>query len=278
MESTWRCRPCLFRQKRRRSTLFKQYLSESPPIVPNTWWSHEDAGHTDEAKKEAQVLFGSDATFGTPKPERLIERVIQIATNPNDLVLDSFLGSGTTAAVAHKMGRRWIGIEMGEHAVTHCLPRMQKVVEGEQGGISKAVNWQGGGGFRFFSLGAPMFDAAGDIDASVHFADLAAFLWLRETGSPLATDSGARRTPWLGTHAGEPGSEGTAYYLLFNGILGDRRPAGGNVLTSAVLAALRGTCWHPGPKVVYGEACRLGEARLAAERIVFKQLPYAVPR
>jgi adenine-specific DNA-methyltransferase len=196
--------------------------------------------------------------------------ILRIATNPNDLVLDSFLGSGTTAAVAHKMGRRWIGIEMGEHALTHCLPRLSKVVEGEQGGISKAVNWQGGGGFRLLQLGAPLFDADGEIHAEVRFADLAAFVWMRETGSALADL--APGSPRLGVH------DGTAYYLLFNGILGDRRPEGGNVLTSAVLAALHERCPHAGPKIVYGEACRLGAARLEAEGIVFKQLPHAVPR
>lgn len=86
------------------------------------------------------------------KPEKLIQRCIAMSTSPGDWVLDSFLGSGTTAAVAHKMGRRWIGIELGDHCYTHCLPRLKAVVDGEQGGISKAVNWQGGGGFRFFEL------------------------------------------------------------------------------------------------------------------------------
>jgi adenine-specific DNA-methyltransferase len=86
------------------------------------------------------------------KPEKLIQRCIAMSTSPGDWVLDSFLGSGTTAAVAHKMGRRWIGIELGDHCYTHCLPRLKAVVYGEQGGISKAVNWQGGGGFRFFEL------------------------------------------------------------------------------------------------------------------------------
>ena len=176
------------------------------------------------------------------------------------------------------MGRRWIGIEMGEHAVTHCLPRLQKVVAGEQGGISKTVSWQGGGGFRFLSLGAPMFNADDAIDAEVRYAELAAFIWMRKTGTALRADAAATGLPLVGVHAAEPGSEGTAYYLLFNGILGDRRPAGGNVLTSAVLDAMRSLCWHGGPKVVYGEACRLGDARLAAERIVFRQLPHAVPR
>jgi len=217
--------------------------------------------------------------FGTPKPERLLQRILRIATDPGDLVLDSFLGSGTTAAVAHKMGRRWIGIEMGEHALTHCLPRLQKVVDGEQGGISAAVGWQGGGGFRCLQLGAPLFDADGDIHPEVRFADLAAFLWMRETGQALAVAprgpagaTGTTGTPLLGLHAG------TSYWLLFNGVLGDRRPASGNVLTSDVLAALRALGWHDGPKVVYGEACRLGAARLAGAGITFKQLPHAVPR
>jgi len=249
----------------------KRFLSEvRDGIVPTTWWSGEDAGRNEEGKREVKSIFPTERdVFATPKPERLMERIIHIATNPGDLVLDSFLGSGTTAAVAHKMGRRWIGIEMGEHAVTHCLPRLRKVLEGEQGGISQAVNWRGGGGFEFVQLGAPLFDAQGDIHPEVRFADLAAFVWMRETGG--ADERQRAGTPLLGV------ADGTAYYLLFNGILGDRRPAGGNVLTSAVLEALRAVCWHDGPKIVYGEACRLGEARLAAERIVFKQLPHAVP-
>jgi adenine-specific DNA-methyltransferase len=86
------------------------------------------------------------------KPERLVRRCLELATSKNDLVLDSFLGSGTTAAVAHKMGRRYIGIELGTHCYTHCLPRLQRVVDGEQSGISKVVNWQGGGGFKFYEL------------------------------------------------------------------------------------------------------------------------------
>ena len=250
----------------------KRFLSDvKDGVVPQTWWSYEEVGHTQDAKKEVVALFGDDV-FGTPKPEALIQRIVHIATDPGDLVLDSFLGSGTTAAVAHKMGRRWIGIEMGDHAISHCLPRLRKVIDGEQGGISVAVGWQGGGGFRLLQLGAPLFDASGDIHADVRFADLAAFVWMRETGSALAAAAGPASTPLLGLH------EGCGYYLLFNGVLGDRRPASGNVLTSDVLVALRGAGWHDGPKVIYGEACRLGPARLAAERITFKQLPHAVPR
>ena len=131
----------------------KRFLNETKDgRVPQTLWGYEEVGHTQEAKKEVSV-FNLENIFSTPKPERLIERVLQIATNPGDIVLDSFAGSGTTGAVAHKMGRRWIMVELGEHCHTHIIPRLQKVIDGEdQGGISKAVNWQGGGGFRYFRL------------------------------------------------------------------------------------------------------------------------------
>lgn len=98
-------------------------------------------------------LFPGDSSFDTPKPERLIERVINIASNPGDLILDSFAGSGTTGAVAHKMGRRWIMVELGEHCHTHIIPRLKKVISGEdKGGVSEATGWQGGGGFRYYRL------------------------------------------------------------------------------------------------------------------------------
>jgi adenine-specific DNA-methyltransferase len=122
-------------------------------LVPRTWWPHDDVGHSQEAKREVQALFEGQVPFDTPKPERLLRQVITIATNPGDVVLDSFAGSGTTGAVAHKMGRRWIMVELGEHCHTHVLPRMRKVVDGEDaGGVTDAANWKGGGGFRYFRL------------------------------------------------------------------------------------------------------------------------------
>jgi adenine-specific DNA-methyltransferase len=130
-----------------------RYLSEVEGLVPWTWWPHEEVGHTDEAKKESQVIFGKENVFPTPKPERLIKRIIEIATNPGDLVLDTFAGSGTTGAVAHKMGRRWIMVELGDHAVSHIVPRLKKVIDDDDpGGITEATGWQGGGGFRFYRL------------------------------------------------------------------------------------------------------------------------------
>lgn len=131
----------------------KRFLSEvKDGMVSTTLWLRNEVGDNQEGKKEIKELF-EDIIFETPKPERLIERVLTLGSNKGDLVLDSFLGSGTTAAVAHKMGRKYIGIELGEHCHTHCIPRLQKVIDGtDQGGISKAVGWKGGGGFKYYYL------------------------------------------------------------------------------------------------------------------------------
>ena len=137
----------------------KRFLSEvKEGVTPQTFWSHEDVGHTQEAKQESIALF-ADQAFATPKPERLLERIISLASNPNDIVLDSFAGSGTTGAVAHKMGRRWIMIELGEHAITHIIPRLRKVVDGSDGGgITETADWKGGGGFRFLHLAPSLLE------------------------------------------------------------------------------------------------------------------------
>ncbi len=130
-----------------------RYLSEVEGIVPWTWWPHDECGHTDEAKKEIHALFGREDAFDTPKPERLLRRIVEIASHPGDWVLDSFAGSGTTGAVAHKMGRRWIMVELGEHCHTHIIPRMKKVIDGnDPGGVTEATGWKGGGGFRYSRL------------------------------------------------------------------------------------------------------------------------------
>ena len=133
----------------------KKFLSErgDAGLVPFTIWKADEVGTNDSAKKYLVNLLSGVDVFDNPKPEELLARVLHIATNPGDLVLDSFAGSGTTGAVAHKMGRRWIMVELGEHCHTHIIPRIQKVIDGEdQGAISEAVIWQGGGGFRYYSL------------------------------------------------------------------------------------------------------------------------------
>lgn len=134
-------------------SVYYRIYAENKTLTPcETIWKHEDVGSNRTSKAEIKAIFGTKA-FDTPKPEKLIQRIIKLATNENDFVLDSFLGSGTTSAVAHKMKRRWIGIELGEHAHTHCLPRLQKVVSGlDNGGITESENWKGGGGFKFYTL------------------------------------------------------------------------------------------------------------------------------
>ena len=119
-------------------------------LTPETLWPAREVGTNDEAKKQLLELFPDEGVFDTPKPEGLIRRVIEIATNPGELVLDAFLGSGTTTAVAHKLNRQYIGIECGQHAVTYCAARLRQVVNGDATGISSDVGWTGGGGFDFY--------------------------------------------------------------------------------------------------------------------------------
>jgi len=247
----------------------KRFLADvKQGIIAQTIWPHTDVGNTQEAKKEA-IQFNDKDIFDTPKPERLIKRVLELATQKGDLVLDSFLGSGTTAAVAHKMNRRYIGIELGEHAKTHCAVRLQKVIAGEQGGISKSVNWQGGGGFKFYTLGAELFTSEGKIHPEVRFADLAAYLWFFETRTPY---QGKSDSPLLGIH------NNTAIYLLYNGILKDKTATGGNILSATLLRHLPAINDKPDvKKVVYALGCRLSAATLAAQNIHYRHIPYQVP-
>ena len=248
----------------------KKFLSEvKQGMTPLTIWPYTEVGHTQDAKKEV-IVFNSKDVFATPKPERLIERVLTLASNSGDLVLDSFLGSGTTAAVAHKMGRRYIGIEMGNHAVTHCVPRLKAVIDGEQGGISKSVNWQGGGGFRFYKLGDEVFNSEGQINEGISFENLSAHIWFTETKTPF--NKPALKSTFLGM------KDNVAYALLYNGILRDKRIDGGNVLTSKTLDVILSDMEHkPYDKlVVYGESSRISLPRLKALNIEFKQTPYDI--
>jgi adenine-specific DNA-methyltransferase len=137
----------------------KRFLSEVTDTMPaTTIWSYNEVGHNDESKKESKVLFG-DNLFGTPKPERLMQRILQLGSQPNDWVLDSFGGSGTTAAVAHKMGRRWITVELHQHCSTHIAPRLIKVIDGvDKGGVTEAEDWTGGGGFRYYHLASSLLE------------------------------------------------------------------------------------------------------------------------
>lgn len=253
------------------SPYYKIYADANATRPPETLWSFSFAGSNRNSKSEQAALFGTEDAFTTPKPERLVQRILEIATDEGDLVMDSFLGSGTTAAVAHKMGRRWIGIEMGDHAKTHCAVRMRKVVDGEQGGISKAVKWNGGGGFRFYELGEPLLDERGQIAESIPYDVLAAHIWWQDTGTAWGASKGAKGTV-LGVH------DGVAYALLYNGILHDRSVNGGNVLTRQTLGVIKEDLGQAEYRklVVYGEWNKLGEERLKDEKIEFRQTPYDV--
>lgn len=251
-----------------RLPIIKKYLSDiQDGLVPKTWWPAEEVGSNQEARRDhLRKLLPDIEPFATPKPERLISRILEISTNQGDLVLDSFAGSGTTGAVAHKLDRRWLMVEMGEHAQSHITPRLRKVIDGaDPGGVTHAANWTGGGGFRFCTLGRPLFDEWGSVTEGVTFSDLAAFVFFSDTGSPIPAKA-TGDTPLLGTF------EGRAIHLLFApDSLGAADVGAGKVLTLEVLEALPP---HDGPRVVYAEGCTVSAERLAADGVVFKQVPY----
>ena len=252
-----------------------QFLSSIDGIAPWTWWPHEEVGHTDESRKEIQDIFGTQTAFDTPKPTRLIQRVIQIATRPGDIILDSYAGSGTTGHAVLKQNaeddgnRRFILVEM-DAAIARDVTaeRVRRVAAGYTNAKGQAVAGLGGG-FQFCTLSQePLFTPEGQIRPDVTFAQLAEFVWFAETGTGLNTQlRGKADSPLLGIH------EGRAVYLLYNGILKDRSVGGGNVLTGPVYDILPR---FEGQKVIYAAACRLGAPRLGREQIVFKQTPYSL--
>ena len=255
----------------------KKFLSEvERGLTPHTLWSAQEVGTTDTATKSILEIMGTDATFETPKAVGLIQRILQIATDKNSLVLDSFAGSGTTGHAVLKQNaedsgnRRFILVEMDEniaHNVT--TERVKRVAQGYAN--AKGQIFEGfGGDFQLCKLSAePLFTAEGQIRPDVTFAQLAEFVWFAETGMGKVSprETAAFDSPILGVH------EGRAIYLLYNGILKDKSAGGGNVLTGPVLQYLP---TFDGPKVIYAAACRLGTARLLRENITFKQTPYAL--
>jgi len=258
-------------------TKFKRrtYLKDAKGLPPsNLWVDLKVTAHNRQAKYELMEIFGtsdSKSVFPTPKPLRFIQRIVQIATDSDSLVFDSFAGSGTTGHAVLKQNaedggtRRFLLVEM-EPGIARDITaeRVRRVAAGYTDARGRAVDGLGGG-FRYCRLSAePLFDEFGDVRSDVTFAQLAEFVWFAETGSGLGA---AAASPLLGVH------EGRAVYLLFNGILGDRRADGGNILTRPVLESLPP---HAGERVVYAAATRLGEAALRRAGIVFKQTPYAI--
>lgn len=257
---------------------FKRYLADDEGVVPSSWWSHEDAGHTDEASKELASI-GLELPFDTPKPTRLINRVLQIATEPNDLVLDSFAGSGTTGHAVLDLNkqdggnRQFILVEMDEKiAPDITAERLRRVINGYDKGGDPEKPIEGlGGGFRYCQLGTPLFNEFGDIDEAVIFPDLAAHVFFSETGAPLPKKVDGS-TPLIGSHKNK------IVYLLFSPAeQGFPREAAGNVLTPDALADLpEAPEGFEGERIVYAEGCTVSPERLKAEGVVFKQIPYQI--
>ena len=249
----------------------KTFLNEKERgLTPETILFAEDASTNEEAKNSLKDIFGGHAPFETPKPPELIAQFLRMCTADDDLILDSFGGSGTTGHAVLKQNaedggkRRFILVEMDDKiASSVTAERVRRVANGYTNAKGQAVAGLGGG-FQFCRLSAqPLFDASGAVREDVRFAQLAEFVWLLETGQGY---TGRANTPLLGVFAGR------AIYLLYNGILKDTSVGGGNVLSSAVLKVLPA---FDGPKVVYAAASTLG-SRAAALGIVFKQTPYAL--
>jgi len=248
----------------------KTYLYEREGRNIWTWWAKEEVGHTQEATQEITKLLGTKTAFDFPKPTRLIERILQISTCTDSIILDSFAGSGTTAHAVLKQNaedggnRRFIVVEMDAGiAEKVTAERLKSVIGGYANATGEAVPGMGGG-FQFCRLShEPLFTAAGEIRADVTFAQLADFVWFQETGTGY---EGNADSSLLGV------CDGKAVYLLYNGILKDKSASGGNVLTQTIYLTLPP---HGGPKVIYAAASR-GDAWLRRENITFKQTPYAL--
>jgi adenine-specific DNA-methyltransferase len=265
----------------------KKFLDEaSRGLTPETIWYAEEVGTTDHATKTVIDILGSSATFETPKSTGLLQRILQIATNKDSLILDSFAGSGTTGHAVLKQNaadggtRRFILVEMDEQiAANVTAERVKRVSQGYTNAKGEAVAGLSplGSGFQFCTLSAePLFTPQGEIREDVRYAQLAEFVWFAETGggyTPSEEDARLRGTDAFGASPLLGLFEGRAIYLLYNGILKDKSVAGGNVLTGPVFDVLPP---FDGPKTIYAAACRLGAPRLQREQIAFKQTPYAL--
>jgi adenine-specific DNA-methyltransferase len=251
----------------------KDYLRHAKAgVVPTTFWSYQFAGTNSGAKTSLREIIGDQQMFITPKPVELIQRILELSTDRNSIVLDSFSGSGTTGHGVMQLNkedggnRRFILVEMDENICRNVTAeRLKRVCNGYTKPNGEQVAGLGDG-FRYCELGEPLFAADGSIRKEVSFSDLARHVFFTETGEPLPSEA-TGRSPLIGV------SRETAVYLLYNGILGDRAPRGGNVLTQEVLSMLSP---NEGLRVVYGTACRLSPNRLKREGIMFRQIPYQI--
>jgi adenine-specific DNA-methyltransferase len=245
----------------------KMYLSEAEGLVPWTWWPHEDVGHTDEAKKEMHLFFEKSGAFDTPKPVRLINRVLEIATSKNSIILDSFAGSGTTAHAVLNLNksdggnRRFILIEMEEYADSITAERVKRVIGG-YGEATKAVAGTGGD-FSFYELGYKLFDEEGNLNEAISLADIQSYIWYSETRTKWIPDSQVIDSYHLGT------LEDTAYYFIYEK----------EELTTLDFETLTQWITQPAAQyIVYADNCLLPEAMMQEHKIIFKKIPRDITR
>lgn len=245
-----------------------RYLSEVEGLVPWTWWPHEDVGHTDEARKEIQHLFGTQTAFDTPKPTRLIERILQIATGPQDIVLDSFAGSGTTAHAVLKLNaqdggnRRFILIEMMDYADSLTAERVRRVMSGYGEG-DKAVAGLGGA-FTFQRLGEPLFDSQQQLNPAVGLPAIRSYIaWLecipRQELAPL---DNPRHRYWLGE------ANGQRVFFCYES----------ERITCLDMDLLNELIQTPGPTLFYADQLALGEELMRRHNLRFKKIPRDITR
>jgi adenine-specific DNA-methyltransferase len=252
-----------------KTIMVRRYFHETDSVTPQSVFYQP----TRSASERLGKLLGADK-FEFPKDETVLQKFIQMATDRDSVILDSFGGSGTLAHAVLRQNaedggmRRFVLVEMESKIADEITrERVKRVAEGYTNAKGEAVPGLGGG-FRYVRLGEELFDEHGRInEAGVRFADLARHVYFSETGEPLPKERISAKTPLLGVH------HGRAVYLLYNGILKDKSVDGGNVLTTATLEHLPA---HDGPKVVYAAGCRFSKARLEREAIAFKQTPYAI--
>ena len=245
----------------------KTYLTNVEGKVPTNLWPFSEVGHTDEAKKELMAIFGGKSPFDTPKPTRLIERILTIATNKNSIVLDSFAGSGTTAHAVLKKNaedggnRNFILVELGDYAENVTAERVRRVMTGY--GEGKNIVEGLGGEFDFYELGKPLFIEDGRLNNEVDIEKIRAYIYYSETRQPISQGIDANNQYWMGNH------DETGYYFYY-------KPDG---TTNLSFRTLDKVITQPAESyIVYADTCSLSKEFLATHHIYFKRIPIDIKR
>ena len=245
----------------------KTYLTNVEGRVPTNLWPFSEVGHTDEAKKELMAIFGGKSPFDTPKPTRLIERILTIATNKNSIVLDSFAGSGTTAHAVLKKNaedggnRKFILVELGDYAENITAERIRRVMHGYGEGKNAVEGL--GGKYDFYELGKPLFLEDGRLNNEVDIEKIRAYIYYSETRQPISQGIDINHQYWMGNH------DETGYYLYY-------KPDG---TTNLSFRTLNKVITQPAESyIVYADTCSLSKEFMATHHIYFKRIPIDIKR